>query len=471
MKLKTRCIAGLLVLTLMVTTVATGLLTGATTVSASETTTSSDTVSTITGNQLDLDYDVSGVLEFDVDLSDDYDTYDADSSKVTVTGYSVNKESVMTVDDEGNYTTLSEGVTNLTVEGSFTNTDSDETQDFTYNVTVAVFKDLSTLALSSSTLYAYMDKNSSSTVTGSVSLVGTNYTFSKSDITLTESASSSKISAWTVSNNKITFTFKKSGSETITLSFYNKADNSYTKLKLKVKIYKCYISNTSVLMYKGQKQTLKIKTTSSSLKTISNSAITWKSSNKKVATINSKGKITAKKAGTTIITATVNGKKYGSAVNVTSKKKYKAIKKAKSIYSSSTYSQAKRMSKGYYDCSSLVWRAYAPQGIYFGVKSGWAPVAASIAKYLSKHGKLKGKITTKKIKKYALQAGDVIFKTGESNGRYKGIYHIEMFTGYRFTSFNSDGSANVTTTWVARYDGYLEYSIATESRTPIYGRP
>ncbi|SDB26308.1 Ig-like domain (group 2) [Eubacterium oxidoreducens] len=465
--------------TLLVATIGAGLITG-TTVSAIETPDSGDIVSTITGNTLELDYDVSGVLKFDVDLSEvltsdgsqKYANYDSNSS-VYVTGYTVNKESVMTVDNQGKYTTLSEGVTNLTVEGYYYywENSSWETETFSYSVTVAVFKDLSTLALSSTTLNVYSDKNSSSTVKGSVSLVGTHYTFSKSDITLTESASTSKISSWTIADNKITFVFKKTGSETITLSFYNRADNSYVKLKLKVKISKCYISSTSVLMYTGQKVTLKMKSTDSSSNTVDNSAITWTSSNTKVATINSSGKITAKKAGTAIITAVVNGKKYGSAVNVTSKKKYKAIKKAKSIYSSSSYSQAKRMSKGYYDCSSLVWRAYAPQGIYFGVKKGWAPVAASIAKYLSKHGKLKGKITISKIKKYALQAGDVIFKTGESNGRYKGIYHIEMFTGYRFTSFNSDGSANVTTTWVARYDGYLEYSIATESRTPIYGRP
>ncbi len=44
--------------------------------------------------------------------------------------------------------------------------------------------------------------------------------------------------------------------------------------------------------------------------------ITWKSSNKKVATVSSKGKVTAKKKGKATITAKVAGKTYKCKVTV-----------------------------------------------------------------------------------------------------------------------------------------------------------
>ena len=44
--------------------------------------------------------------------------------------------------------------------------------------------------------------------------------------------------------------------------------------------------------------------------------VTWSSSKKAVATVSAKGKITAKKAGTTTITGKVNGKKYKCKVTV-----------------------------------------------------------------------------------------------------------------------------------------------------------
>ena len=58
----------------------------------------------------------------------------------------------------------------------------------------------------------------------------------------------------------------------------------------------------------GDKYTLKIKGTSKKVK--------WTSSNKKVATVNSKGKVKAKKKGTATITAKVGGKKYKCKITV-----------------------------------------------------------------------------------------------------------------------------------------------------------
>ena len=71
---------------------------------------------------------------------------------------------------------------------------------------------------------------------------------------------------------------------------------------------KVTISAKKKTLYVGKSFKLKIKGTSKTVK--------WSSSNKSVATVTSKGKVTAKKAGTATITAKVGGKKYTCKVTV-----------------------------------------------------------------------------------------------------------------------------------------------------------
>lgn len=85
-------------------------------------------------------------------------------------------------------------------------------------------------------------------------------------------------------------------------------DSSSTKKKTKpIKINK-----TSVVLVKGKSVKLKIK--------YATQKVTWKSSKKSVATVSSSGKVTAKKAGKTIITATVGSQKKKCTVRVESPK-------------------------------------------------------------------------------------------------------------------------------------------------------
>ena len=92
------------------------------------------------------------------------------------------------------------------------------------------------------------------------------------------------------------------------------------------------ISNTKKTLYVGNKYTLKIKGTKKKVK--------WTSSNKKVATVNSKGKVTAKKKGTATITAKVSGKKYKCKITVKSKKStYKSQTKSSTVYITRTGSK------------------------------------------------------------------------------------------------------------------------------------
>ena len=71
---------------------------------------------------------------------------------------------------------------------------------------------------------------------------------------------------------------------------------------------KVKINKTSTTIYVGKTETLKISGTSKTVK--------WSTSNKNIATVSGKGKVTAKKAGTTTITAKVSGKSYKCKVTI-----------------------------------------------------------------------------------------------------------------------------------------------------------
>lgn len=75
------------------------------------------------------------------------------------------------------------------------------------------------------------------------------------------------------------------------------------KIKLNKTKLKITVSQTYQLKLKNYKKKVK-----------------WSSSKKKVASVSSKGKVNAKKAGTTIITAKASGKKYRCTVTVKAKK-------------------------------------------------------------------------------------------------------------------------------------------------------
>lgn len=77
---------------------------------------------------------------------------------------------------------------------------------------------------------------------------------------------------------------------------------------IKVEAATVKINKTKITLIVGETSVLKLTGTSKAVK--------WSSSKKSVATVSSKGKVTAKKEGTTNITATVNNKKYTCKVTV-----------------------------------------------------------------------------------------------------------------------------------------------------------
>ena len=86
------------------------------------------------------------------------------------------------------------------------------------------------------------------------------------------------------------------------------------------------INKKEVTLYVGQTTSLKISDTKSKAK--------WKSSKTSVATVNSKGKVTAQKSGSATITATAGSKKYTCRVTV---KKPFLNSTEKSLYENNTY--------------------------------------------------------------------------------------------------------------------------------------
>lgn len=129
-------------------------------------------------------------------------------------------------------------------------------------------------------------------------------------------STSSKSIATVNSSGKVTVK-KKAGTVTITAKTTN---GKTSKIKLKVsgtpvKVTKVKITGSKTMNLKKKKtQTLKAAVTPASA---ANQNVTWKSSNKKVASVSSKGKVTAKKAGTVTITAAAkDGSKKKAAIKI-----------------------------------------------------------------------------------------------------------------------------------------------------------
>ena len=194
------------------------------------------------------------------------------------------------------------------------------------------------------------------------------------------------------------------------------------ELAIKLVVTNPRYENNTFTMYKSLKKSLPIKGLNEQYSTI-----TYTSSNTKVATVTKNGEVTAKKAGTAKIKIKTDGKTFPVWIEVASLKGYKAAKKEIAISKTKTeYSQAKRMSKGYYDCSSLVSRVYRKFGVYFGSKSGWSPTAAGIAQWCSQHKKV---LSRKALPYTKLVPGDLVFYSYTKNGRYLDISHVEMYVG------------------------------------------
>lgn len=219
----------------------------------------------------------------------------------------------------------------------------------------------------------------------------------------------------------ITFTADGKILDTCTVDAYNLYFKRNSKTTCDGNGTKWIAGLSTIELYKGESTTITAKGFSEQ------EEIIWTSSNPDVAKVDSQGKVTAKAFGYTTITAEGGGRSLTYEVAVSYKTAVKAIRYAIKHYFS-TYSQPKRMQTNYYDCSSYVWRSYKSLGYDIGNGKTYAPTAASLAYWcVNNHYMIfEGTVDVDK-----LLPGDLIFWTGAKNGRYKGIYHVDFYTGNR----------------------------------------
>lgn len=189
----------------------------------------------------------------------------------------------------------------------------------------------------------------------------------------------------------------------------------------------------------------------------------FRSSDVKVAVVTASGKVTTKKYGSAVISCEVDGKTVNYYLAVSTKTAVRAMRYGYKQIGKKKYSQARRMDKNYYDCSSFVYRTYRAVGRYLVCKTSWAPVAADIGHYYARKGKrIKAKKTYSEKK---MRPGDLVCFGGskaKKNRRYKRIYHIAIYIGNGKTMESSSTYNNV----VIRDRGTFK-----KSEIPVVVRP
>ena len=231
------------------------------------------------------------------------------------------------------------------------------------------------------------------------------------------------------------------------------------KLKYKVRVTNPTVKETLLTVVKGKSTSIKLTGVNSY------SEVTYQTSNKKVATVSKAGKIKTLKDGSTTITVTADGKSFHVPVTVSNAKVVSTINYALSAIGSS-YSQEKRMSTGFYDCSSLAWRSYHTSNVNFG-NNNWAPTAAGIAEYLVKNKKA---VAYQALSPEKLQPGDLLFFAKENNGRYLNIYHVAIYAGSVTQSYGWYGEGDFYTTGLlleARNEGVGLFNYSQDARNVV----
>lgn len=222
-------------------------------------------------------------------------------------------------------------------------------------------------------------------------------------------------------------TYQRTGKRVLFLTVFLMAALLFLgKGSVQAKSKKVCLNRTTVTAYKGMAHIkLKVKNIRAGRK------VAWTSSNPAIAEVLDDGTVMFQGKGNAIVQAKVGTKKFKCIVSVCSKKAYKAVEKAKSYHKARnmSYSQGNRMGKRSADCSSFCGRCYLSQGITMGGTKSWCNTAAGMALWSTK----KGKVVANRgisIGDKKLLPGDLVFYKKGYNGRYKNIYHVEIFVGY-----------------------------------------
>lgn len=220
------------------------------------------------------------------------------------------------------------------------------------------------------------------------------------------------------------------------------------KLKFKYRYNLVGFTDTTYKFTMGDKKNLKLRGYSGKVK--------YTSSNTSVATISSRGVLTAKAPGAVVITARISGRKFACVVNVARNKNVWALLDEQAyILSNWSYSQepSKRNADGYYDCSSLVYRTFKKyEGINFGNNySAWSGSEAdwcdaNVSQIAYRYGNLN------------LQPADlgICFTSDWRNGS---TWHATTFGYYQFIGYNEKGKACIGEVWYNGSGGYEYFKV------------
>ena len=247
------------------------------------------------------------------------------------------------------------------------------------------------------------------------------------DLSIVSSNNKMKVAAY-LEKNVLTIDVYNTGISTLTVDINGK------KFSLAVNVIDNEISSTSVMLAEGGLHQLKIRGEGFG-------EIEWNSANPDIAEVDASGKVIGKAKGNTLITAKVNGKIFGCVVSITSKTRKDVVEWARAYSLKSKYSQSRRMEEGYYDCSSLAWRAYNKAGFNI-MNTNYAPTAASMGQFYDQKKQIvEGGISDANINKMVFEPGDLFFMEGPvNNGRYRNVYHVEIISGYTFGGFDKSGN-------------------------------
>ena len=246
------------------------------------------------------------------------------------------------------------------------------------------------------------------------------------DISVVSSNTDMKVAAY-LEKNVLTIDIYNTGMSTLTVYINGR------KFNLSVNVIDNEISSTSVVISEGGTHQLKIRGEGAG-------RIEWSSVNPDIAEVDANGNIIGKTKGNTLIMAKVNGKTFGCVVSVTSEIRKNVVEWARAYSLKSRYSQSRRMEEGYYDCSSLAWRAYNKFGFNI-MSTNYAPTAAAMGQFYDKNGRIvEGGLSDENLNKMVFEPGDLFFMEGAANnGRYRNVYHVEIISGYTFGGFNKSG--------------------------------
>ena len=201
------------------------------------------------------------------------------------------------------------------------------------------------------------------------------------------------------------------------------------------------------------------------------SSVVYASDNENVATVDRKGNVKALAQGNATITLTAGEKKEEFHVSVLENSLGMTVvaEGQKLVAAGCKYSTSKRMEEGYYDCSSFVFRLYAPLGVTFGVSAeANAPTAANLAKWLSTNGEVIEYGPVYDLDR--LLPGDLIFYNyNGNNSRYLNIDHVSIYAGYGRIIHASDEQTGVKEAnyWIDNYIVMVARPLAAQTENTV----